>query len=161
MLIVIVVIGILSAMMMISSSEAVSSAKATNIVANLRAMQIAALSYYEEHSDQKEITPQELDNKNLIQYIKKTNKGKTQDANEADVLYAYAVVIDGWGDWYAQCDITKVVNSTNEKNTERKAILRKLGGKSRSQGISFSNDGKGSARTQEENNQQYIYMWIR
>ena len=51
LLIVIVVIGILSAMMMISSSEAVASAKATNIVANLRAMQVAALSYYEEHSE--------------------------------------------------------------------------------------------------------------
>ena len=161
LLIVIVVIGILSAMMMISSSEAVSSAKATNIVANLRAMQIAALSYYEEHSDATSITEDDLKNDNLIKYIKKTNKGDGKDDHEADILNAYAVVIDTWGDWYAQCDITKVVNSTNEKNTERKAILRKLGGKSRSQGISFSKNANGSARTQDEANQQYIYMWIR
>ena len=76
-------------------------------------------------------------------------------------MSAYKVVIDGWGDWYAQCDITKVVNTTDANNTERKAILRKLGGKSRSQGISFSNDAKGGARTQKQENQQYIYMWIR
>ena len=65
LLIVIVVIGILSAMMMISSSEAVASAKATN----------------------------------LIKYLQKTNDGDTKD--------------------------------------------------------------DGSARTQEQKNQQYIYMWIR
>lgn len=76
-------------------------------------------------------------------------------------MSAYKVVIDGWGDWYAQCDIAKVVNTENSDNTERKAILRKLGGKSRSQGISFSKNADGSARTQDEDNQQYIYMWIR
>ncbi len=36
LLIVIVVIGILAAMMMFSSTEAVSSAKASNIISNLR-----------------------------------------------------------------------------------------------------------------------------
>ncbi len=145
----------------VSAYEAVASAKATNIVANLRAMQVAALSYYEEHSDAKEITQDDLKNDNLIKYIKKTNKGDAKDDHEADILNAYKVVIDAWGDWYARCDIAEVVNTKNEKNTERKAILRKLGGKSRSQGISFSKNADGSARTQDEANQQYIYMWIR
>ena len=148
-------------MMMISSSEAVASAKATNIVNNLRAMKVAALSYYEEHSDKTEFAAADLSNTNLIKYLKKTNEGDTKDANVADVLNAYSVVIDGWGDWYAKCDITKVVNSTNDKNSERAAIMRKLDGKSRSQGISFSTDANGGARTQEQKNQQYIYMWIR
>ena len=161
LLIVIVVIGILSAMMMISSSEAVSSAKATNIVNNLRAMKVAALSYYEEHSDKTEFTAEDLSNKNLIRYLQKTNDGGNPDAEASKVFEAYAVVVDDWKDWYARCDITKVVNSTNEKNTERAAILRKLEGKSRSQGISFSTKDDGSSRTQKLSNQQYIYMWIR
>ena len=43
---VIVVIGILSALMMLSSSEAVSSARAAQITANMRSLQTAALAYY-------------------------------------------------------------------------------------------------------------------
>ena len=46
LLIVIVVIGILSAMMMISSTEAVSSAKAASIIGNMRTLKTAALAYY-------------------------------------------------------------------------------------------------------------------
>ena len=46
LLIVIVVIGVLSAMMMLSSTEAVSSAKASNIISNLRNLKTAALSLY-------------------------------------------------------------------------------------------------------------------
>ena len=46
LLIVIVVIGILSAMMMISSTEAVASAKAASIIGNMRTIKTAALAYY-------------------------------------------------------------------------------------------------------------------
>ncbi|MBQ6435326.1 MAG: type II secretion system protein, partial [Synergistaceae bacterium] len=49
LLIVIVVIGILSAMMMLSSTEATTSAKATAIVSNLRNIKTAALAYYADH----------------------------------------------------------------------------------------------------------------
>ena len=51
LLIVIVVIGILSAMMMLSSTEAVSSAKANNIISNLRNLKTAALSWYVDSID--------------------------------------------------------------------------------------------------------------
>ena len=51
LLIVIVVIGILSAMMMLSSTEAVTSAKASNIVSNLRNLKTAALSLYVDSLD--------------------------------------------------------------------------------------------------------------
>ena len=51
LLIVIVVIGILSAMMMLSSTEAVSSAKASNIVSNLRNLKTAALAWYIDSMD--------------------------------------------------------------------------------------------------------------
>ena len=51
LLIVIVVIGVLSAMMMLSSTEAVSSAKASNIVSNLRNLKTAVLSWYADNLD--------------------------------------------------------------------------------------------------------------
>ena len=51
LLIVIVVIGILSAMMMLSSTEAVSSAKASTIVSNLRNLKTAALAWYIDSMD--------------------------------------------------------------------------------------------------------------
>lgn len=51
LLIVIVVIGILSAMMMLSSTEAVTSAKASNIVSNFRNLKTAALSLYVDSLD--------------------------------------------------------------------------------------------------------------
>ena len=51
LLIVIVVIGILSAMMMLSSTEAVTSARASNIVSNLRNLKTAALAMYVDNLD--------------------------------------------------------------------------------------------------------------
>ena len=51
LLIVIVVIGVLAAMMLISSSEIISTAKASNIIANLRNLKTAALSWYMDSFD--------------------------------------------------------------------------------------------------------------
>lgn len=51
LLIVIVVIGILSAMMMLSSTEAVTSARANNIISNLRNLKTAATAMYVDRLD--------------------------------------------------------------------------------------------------------------
>ena len=51
LLIVIVVIGVLSAMMMLSSTEAVSSAKAADIISNLRNLKTAVVSWYADNLD--------------------------------------------------------------------------------------------------------------
>ncbi|MBQ9419346.1 MAG: prepilin-type N-terminal cleavage/methylation domain-containing protein [Synergistaceae bacterium] len=51
LLIVIVVIGVLSAMMMLSSTEAVSSARASDIVSDLRNLKTAALAWYADNLD--------------------------------------------------------------------------------------------------------------
>ena len=51
LLIVIVVIGVLSAMMMLSSTEAVSSAKAADIISDLRNLKTAALAWYADNLD--------------------------------------------------------------------------------------------------------------
>ena len=51
LLIVIVVIGVLAAMMMFSSTEAISSAKASNIVAGLTTFKKALISWYTDNYD--------------------------------------------------------------------------------------------------------------
>ncbi len=51
LLIVIVVIGILSAMMMLSSTEAVSSAKANNVISNIHNLKTATLAFYVDNID--------------------------------------------------------------------------------------------------------------
>ena len=51
LLIVIVVIGILAAMMMFSSTEAATSARATNVINNIQALKRAALEYYADNMD--------------------------------------------------------------------------------------------------------------
>ena len=51
LLIVIVVIGILAAMMILSSSEAMTSARANNIIVGLHQWQKAALEWYADHID--------------------------------------------------------------------------------------------------------------
>ena len=51
LLIVIVVIGVLSAMMMLSSTEAVSSAKAADVISNLRNIKTAVLAWYADNLD--------------------------------------------------------------------------------------------------------------
>lgn len=57
LLIVIVVIGILSAMMMLSSTEAVTSANASNIISNFRNLKTAALAWYVDNLDYIETAP--------------------------------------------------------------------------------------------------------
>ena len=51
LLIVIVVIGILSAMMMLSSTEAMSSARAAKIISDLRNLKTAVTAWYVDHQD--------------------------------------------------------------------------------------------------------------
>ncbi|MBQ7577738.1 MAG: type II secretion system protein [Synergistaceae bacterium] len=51
LLIVIVVIGILSAMMMLSSTEAMSSARAAKIISDLRNLKTAVIAWYVDHPD--------------------------------------------------------------------------------------------------------------
>ena len=73
LLIVIVVIGILSAMMMLSSTEATTSARASNIVSNLRNLKTAALAYYTDHLDDYNSSlalGSGVDMKTLVKYLK-------------------------------------------------------------------------------------------
>ena len=90
LLIVIVVIGILSAMMMLSSTEAVTSAKASNIISNLRNLKTAALAYYVDHLDALEEANATIDMNDVVKYLNSspTTKTTTFNFNFTGVAYA-------------------------------------------------------------------------
>ena len=86
LLIVIVVIGILSAMMMLSSTEAVSSARASNVVSNLRNIKTAVLSWYADNlnrvvkdgSEYKIYTKDSTTEKNILITFVKDKGGESE-----------------------------------------------------------------------------------
>ena len=107
LLIVIVVIGILSAMMMLSSTEAVSSARASNIVSNLRNLKTAALSWYIDNISS-------ADTVNIKDY--KTAIVKYLSNQNVDSEYGF--VGKGSGNWYVYYD-------KPDSNVATKLISRK------------------------------------
>ena len=90
LLIVIVVIGVLSAMMMLSSTEAVASAKATRIINNLHEWKTAAISWY-------------VDNLDRV-----TENGQIRDAS--NTAYAGATV-GNFADNVKPSEIAKYINN--------------------------------------------------
>jgi len=107
LLIVIVVIGILSAMMMLSSTEAVSSAKAADIISDLRNLKTAALAWYADNLDK----------------VDKKEAGYTfADANKAKIFkYLGTVSVDS--NYTLE---TKTVNGTDEWYVGRKNLDSKV-----------------------------------
>ena len=105
LLIVIVVIGILSAMMMLSSTEAVTSAKASNIVSNLRNLKTAALAYYVDNMDSITTTTKNTEVKDgMLKYlnsgtsipdIAKYTVSLTNNNNAKDSTWFIKYSIDG------------------------------------------------------------------
>ena len=98
LLIVIVVIGILSAMMILSSTEAATSAKVSNIITNLQALKRAALAYYADNMDtinrDFEHYKPNLNNNNgklVLKYLERTNDvdAKAQELMKEGYQFAW------------------------------------------------------------------------
>lgn len=115
LLIVIVVIGILSAMMMLSSTEAVSSAKAADIISDLRNIKTAALAYYADNLDEADKSSFNLANN-------KTKVWKYLGTVSVDSKYDLEGTVGGT--WYATANVTD------------SKVLEKLEGRRKSVGIS-------------------------
>ena len=115
LLIVIVVIGILSAMMMLSSTEAVSSAKAADIISDLRNLKTAALAYYADNLDEADKSGFNLANN-------KTKVWKYLGTVSVDSKYDLEGTVGGT--WYATASVTDA------------KVLEKLEGRRKSVGIS-------------------------
>ena len=150
LLIVIVVIGILSAMMMLSSTEAVTSAKASNIVSNLRNLKTAALAMYIDNMDNfdngKAIikgstetgTPTsgatEFDITNVVKYM---NGGE----NFADTDYAILANDEGWF-------LSYTIKGTG---TEKAQIKEKLTGRAKAVGLLATASNKATTTGSDNN----------
>ena len=118
LLIVIVVIGILSAMMMLSSTEAVTAAKASNIVSNFRNLKTAALALYTDSMDH--FADGTLPT--IEQILKKMGMG-------SDASTDCAVVNTGdTGGWYLSCTIKGTASEITQ-------IQNKLKGRAKSSGL--------------------------
>ena len=119
LLIVIVVIGVLSAMMMLSSTEAVSSAKASNVISNLRNMKTAALAYYADHLDDAEGTNFSLSAKasDVRGYL--NNENSTETAK-------YLFTGKGSNTWFVYTNVTDKNVIAKLKGRQSSVGLRKL-----------------------------------
>lgn len=145
LLIVIVVIGILSAMMMLSSTEAMSSAKASNIASNLRNLKTAVLSWYADHTDYV-LTDNTIDFdktktsggskiENVIGTADKKANIEKYFNNEGSLSLTgtpaqggYGVCDDGSGNWYVGYYF-----AANETST----VVEKLKGRAKTLGLVF------------------------
>ena len=90
LLIVIVVMGILASMMMLSSSESVSTARANNIISSLRNFSMAAMAYYTDKMDEFGKNPGYLknDSDTLTTNVKARmhNEGNIPDVEKYNVV---------------------------------------------------------------------------
>ena len=119
LLIVIVVIGVLSAMMMLSSTEAVSSAKASNIISNLRNWKTAALAWYADHLDTADASGFALGNTDKKSTSKDIGKYlNSENAPGYDVQGSIA------GTWYVIYDGADAKNSSvvDKLNSRRSSV---------------------------------------
>lgn len=112
LLIVIVVIGILSAMMMLSSTEAVSSARASAIISDLRNWKTAALAYYVDHMDSIDKKPDtQVASKDVAKYLSNT-PAKGYSIEVENNTYKWFAKYDG-----ADVHDSNIINKLNARRS--------------------------------------------
>lgn len=153
LLIVIVVIGILSAMMMLSSTEAVTSAEASNIVSNLRNLKTAALSLYTDELDYADAgclvvgdvsSTTDKTNGSFDKVIKYMNNSEASDF----VNYGITKTADGW---FVYC-----------QNINDSRVQQKLAGRAKSVGLCGHENTAASLKptTVYVNGNKVAGMWV-
>ena len=115
LLIVIVVIGILSAMMMLSSTEAVSSARAADIISDLRNLKTAALAWYADNLDYVEgrvdangnvITTSDSSNESKFSNLNsESSKIQKYMGNEGNISNYFFAGTSSTGPWYVYTSV--------------------------------------------------------
>ncbi len=121
LLIVIVVIGVLSAMMMLSSTEAVSSAKAADIVSDLRNLKTAALAWYADNLDYVEQRTQKSSSNFTALNNERTDIAKYMNNDNLDSKYTFGGTKDP-NTWFVWYDNTST--GGNDKNVGAKLYSR-------------------------------------
>ena len=126
LLIVIVVIGILSAMMMLSSTEAVSSARAADIISDLRNLKTAALEWYSDNiayvEGKTKIDGKTFANQTLTNEMDKIKKYIGNDTIKS--TYSFSAAKDD-EEWYVWCKVTDA--RVKEKLFSRKDTVGLVG----------------------------------
>ena len=150
LLIVIVVIGVLSAMMMLSSTEAVSSARASNIVSNLRNLKTAALAYYIDHIDTYENQSTISTDKQLTNDAVRTGILKYMGNDASNIDSKYKFVGGNTGTWFAYYELANSDGNVKTKLAGRAGSTNLVGA---SAGSSLSKD--------VYSNQAVVGMFIR
>ena len=111
LLIVIAVMGMLSSMMMVSSSESVSTAKANNIISSLRNFSMAAMAYYTDNVETFGANPnKDIDFATVKKYMH--NEGNIPDVD------SYTVTNNS-GVWWAGYNLTNENTSVKQKLSNR------------------------------------------
>ncbi len=159
LLIVIVVIGILSAMMMLSSTEAVTSARANNIVSNLRNFKTAALAMYVDQLDYagklKEGVYKGDNSVSMDFVVKYMNNANTSTSGTTtdSTLTSYGIDKHTNGDWFVYFDFGA--------NGDAR-IKSKLAGRAKSVGLygAASASALSTDKSTTYSNQQFCGMWV-
>ena len=151
LLIVIVVIGILSAMMMLSSTEATTSARASNIVTNLRNLKTAALAYYTDNLDTYNSSlklSSDVDIKVLVKYLKAGGNVSTSGVDSEFNGYVFKNDTDNKA-WFV-----------GYESATDKRIQEKLKGRAASVQLLGSNTIPTSSSSQQYSSGQNVYMIV-
>ena len=129
LLIVIVVIGILSTAMMMSSSEAVTSAKVSTIITNLRNLKTAALAVYMDNMGSFDKVTDHVSVPSIDDVCEYLNGGTDLPDKDNYVVVARP---DGNGEaeWYIEYKL-----QTSLSGTERDRVRKKLKGRADSVGL--------------------------
>ena len=131
LLIVITVIGVLASMMMVSSNEAVSTSRATDIIANLRAIKGAALMHYVDSMDTYSKTERAEDEKFNLDKVRKYIDVAGLSDN------GYRVYEDDNGKWYVGYVFNKNDNDIIPKLAARAKTLGLLKATSDTDGLTI------------------------
>ena len=125
LLIVIVIIGILAAAMLLSTGSATASAKASNIISDLRSMKSACLLLYADSMDEFDANP------DLFKGLTPKDALRKYVDNPEKYTTAYSFEAAGDGKWY-------VCYTINDADAGAEEIKAKLAGKAKSVGLQKS-----------------------
>lgn len=148
LLIVIVVMGILSSMMMVSSSESTSTARANNIISNLRNFSMAAMAFYTDSMDTFGKNPNTtISLSNVTRYMH--NEGKIPDIDRY-------IIINASGVWWAGYKLDQLSDGDRIKEKlESRASNANL------KGTAGDNPGDNPGDYSSKNKHTYVWLKIR
>ena len=191
LLIIIAVIGVLASMMMISSGDTVASAKASNIISNMRNMKAADLSLYIDKMDKWAVTGHKADSAKSItelkptaptiaevmKYMSTSEIDGAQEEGEYNIVCADASTEDDTDyssyadrDWFISYTFPKA-GTTGSASANK--IKERLADRAKSIGLSGTKDGKAPKATNgkypafkyeeddDDNNHTVVFLKVR